>query len=757
MTDGLLSVHTVHSSLRRDMSLPPLQAIDPGYPLAEPKPEVMVDLRTAHVRVGPADESEVIHAHKRDVPRILRLQAEVGGHTTTLTFMAENTRARTRWVERFRAAAAAAAQAGVPPSKSFAMTSHINSLQVPEVKDVNCAATVDENTLLLGASTGLYLVRERAGGAAVPLGDSKKMTHVTQVLTLPAFNCAAVVYGKTPQVRVFDLKAAVRRGDDGYKVPDSKNCSMVALGVQRDRALLVVLIRKTVLLCDINGMGQVQPARTLDLDAAASFVSLAADGLVVGMGHSFTLFDTARLRAQALISSHDAALDFARVPLAAEYDLRPRAAFEVSRSAEGVVEFLLCFQRVAFFVNQAGMSSRDNPLLKWRCDARHFQILREFNALAVVSASYIELISLDDAELLQVVALPSVAAASDVEPLFITQSPGGVKSVIQLWSAHATPPAALDATLTAAAAGPKDAAAEEEEEEDLVGPLEDSAASKRGSEDSRNGAESTRGSSGSISAGPTRRRFTFGSRRGSKQSVGRGAVSRAISGPKDFQHVEHMGSDSRLRAAGDEPPDLSRGSSLTALPGVSGAGASILAGERAGRGSAGNMAAHHISSIRPRVATVGAISSAASSSRPSVDPGYDNISTGGRTNASASSLEEAPSGSSLAPGEASPSVLRSNSARVRANRMSEKVESLGFAAMLADPNKRFSDLYHMIAGEGASDSEEDEADGDYISVVAGQAEDRDDEDKGAGGGSGGSQRRPLPRSYVSSAHVSEEL
>jgi hypothetical protein len=670
--------------------------------------------------------------------------------------MAENSRARTRWVERFRAAAAAAAQAGVPPTKAFALTSHVNSLQVPEVKDVTCAATVDENTLLLGATTGLYLVRQRAGGAAVPLGDAKKMTYVTQVLTLPAFNCAAVVYGKTPQVRVFDLKAAVRRGDDGYKVPDSKNCSMVALGIQRDRAILVVLLRRSVLLCDINEMGQVQPARTLELDAPASFVSLAADGLVVGMGHSFTLFDTTRLRAQALISSHDHALNFARMPLAAEYDLQPRAAFEVSRSSEGVVELLLCFQTVAFFVNQAGMSSRDNPLLKWRCDAHHFQLMREFNALAVVCSSYVELIRLDDGELLQVVALPSVVASNDLEPLFITKSPGGVKSIVQMWPALATT-ILSDSSPVAAL----------QEADDTLPPLGASTAgSKRDSED--NHGESARGSSGTLgNAGTVRRRFVFGSRRGSKPNLARGQPSRAISGPKDFQHVEHMGSDNQLHAVDIPPHVISRGSSLTALPGVSGAGASLLAGARTGRGNAGNgsMAAAHTISVRPRVATVGATSPTASS-RPSFDREEDagasatgpprasplkdgekgpvrirSYNTGGGAMRDRRSAVPA-----AAPPMASP-PLRSNSSRLRANRTSEKVESLGFSAMLADPSKRFSDLYHMIAGDGASASESEE-DGDYISVA---------HDSPGGEESPQQDRRPLPRQKASTSRVSEEL
>lgn len=746
LADGILAVHSLYSQLRRDRMLPAaLQSLDPGNPLAEPKPQVVIDLRTAHVRVGPADESEVIHAAKRDVPCIFRLQAEISGHTTTLTLMAEDSRSRTRWIERFRGASAAAAHSGLPPGDTgFTVGTHISSLQVPEVKDATCAALVDEATLLMGAPAGLFLVRCR-NGDAVPLGDTKKMVNVTQVSALPAFNFAAVVYGKTPQVRIFDLKAAVRRGDEGVKVPESKGCSALAVGVIKDNAALAVLVRRTVFLCPVDATGRVQPSRSLELDQPASSLNFAADALVVGMANSFTLFDAERLRGQALVSSHEATLDFARPPLSVEHDLRPAAAFEVSRSESGVVELLLCFDSVAFFVNQAGMPMRNGLLLKWRCEAHAFLLLDEGSTLAVMGLSHIELLDLTTGALVQAVALPRVQAASDHEPMFFTKSPGGVQSLVQLWPAHAPSPVvesgdsavatgssntSRNGDLTATAAG-------------LAAPLPSVAAGAIGTGAGAgsaatviesSGRSDTRGSSSSMlsekgRSGTGIRRFTFGSRRSSKGNPAADRLpSRQISQPSGFQHVEHMGPRGSLSSGADG--NSSSAAAPAALAGMMQRTAGSLT---ALPGAVGSAVPAHAIGVRPRGATMSASVSAstlASSVSPSGSPrargslkgrgspqlrNSTAVSLAGQSQDGSPVQTPRPSASSAAAVIASAAaaeslpdpVLRSRAAQVRASRTEDKVESLGFSAMLANPNTRFSDLYHMIAGVGGGAAGED--------------------------------------------------
>ncbi|EGD82511.1 AGC/DMPK/GEK protein kinase [Salpingoeca rosetta] len=507
---GVMRVHALNTRLQRAESVAALAPLDSGIALAKRHPIVMVDLIRNRVDVDAVTSADVIHANSRDIPRIFKMTVVEHGTNLkfTLLFMAHEVKAQTDWLAKFRRYLHAARKFA-PPLDVVSSSRVASSLDCAEIKAVTCAAVIDQQTAIVGGPFGLLLAKLKSR-TFVPFADSKRLTHVSHVSALPDQNLIVVVYGKTPQVRLFDLKASIRRGDEGTKLPETKGCSLVATGVLKGQAILAVLIKKTVLVIPVEPTGQPDTPREVVLPAPATLLTFLDGYLAVAYDSTFTLYDCAKLRPQTLIAPGFESIEFALPSNAAKHGLEPRMVLDVTPMRGAVRELLLCFNKVGLFVTEIGYPAREKPYIKWSVDATSFLVHEQL--LFCIGSSHVEVLDVITGEFVQVVHLPNMRLCNPRQLLFTAQASDST-CLVQLWPTEEEPYfnlAYLKKVGHGAGAG--------------VG-----------------------GGGKTMSTKHTSRRMTFATsgRRASKAPLER-LDSSIISTPRDFVHVEHRGSSSML-------------------------------------------------------------------------------------------------------------------------------------------------------------------------------------------------------------------
>eukprot|EP00045_Choanoeca_perplexa_P017812 m.267615 g.267615 ORF g.267615 m.267615 type:complete len:1734 (+) comp17641_c0_seq1:252-5453(+) len=489
---GTIYVHEKLAHIKNTELLPELRPLEAGDPLVNPTPVLMVDALRSEVRASPVTEEEVIHANSKDITRILKLTATYSnGLTSQILLLAESHDDQMRWLQRFRLFLKDASEFGRAPSELH-MARVVSAARITELKGMTCATIVDPNVLLIGGHHGVFVVKEKE---TVPFLESKKWTHVIDVQCLREAMKLVLVYGKTPHVRYFDnVKEAIRRGASGIKLPETKGCSLVTLGLIANQPVLAVVIKQKILLYAFEEGGRHAPPRELDIGKPVHSVKFMAHRIVVGCGHIFEAYDCHKLHRTPLISTGYDELKFALHPQAKQVNLTPMAAFLVDGPEDTIDYFLLCFNRCAVYVNQLGLPMIDRPILKWRVEPLGFYMVG--NSLLAVSACGIEIVDALAAELKHILAIPQCSLASARDMLLLAHSRTETE-LHQLWHLDQAP---------------------------LVNVTD------------RAGHASSRGSNRSLGV----RRFTGLSRRGSRfqQSADR-LDTAAISTPSDFVHVVH--------------------------------------------------------------------------------------------------------------------------------------------------------------------------------------------------------------------------
>ncbi|EDQ92081.1 uncharacterized protein MONBRDRAFT_22890 [Monosiga brevicollis MX1] len=423
---GTLYVYEYDSNPTREVpDLPePLKPVNPGLPTLQSHPRCMVDLIRQQLRIRPAEEDDVIHANAKDLPRIFLLEAPGGDPTTPLRF--------------FFMAGSAEQQA----TRILQLTQYIKAVNcdVPEavaihcvvanLKSVTCAARLDDRSLLAVSNDGLVVAKENG---VERIFTDKRFQHATQILCLekPAF-ATAIVYGKTPQVRYFhNIVQSIRKRDYGTKLPETRGCSLATLATFAGLPILAVAKQNKILVFTFTEHGEYNLQNSLDIERAVNFLRFMRDQLIVGFGQTFVSFDlrsanSSRTR-QALLSTGFSELSFAFPPLSTLVELRPMAAFCISATGTGdeeVVEYLLCFNRCAVFVNQLGIPVHARPTLKWRSEPQAFDVIG--NCLTVVSAAGLEVLSLATGALVEVHWLPDCQLLSSQHLLLLVTTQGHI-------------------------------------------------------------------------------------------------------------------------------------------------------------------------------------------------------------------------------------------------------------------------------------------------------------------------------------------
>lgn len=148
--------------------------------------------------------------------------------------------------------------------------------------------------------------------------------------------------------------------------------------------------------------------------------------VIVGHDQVFTLYDARNLRPQTLLSTADVSLRFLQRPLDVGVELLPVACFALPAQAcspgEGIVdEFVLCFNLLCFFVNQAGLRSRTLELI-FSAPVHSFVFLYPY--LLGYTGNFVEVLHVESAARVGSFPLEEARWLSHRDPLCLTSNSG---------------------------------------------------------------------------------------------------------------------------------------------------------------------------------------------------------------------------------------------------------------------------------------------------------------------------------------------
>lgn len=163
-------------------------------------------------------EADVIHATRKDIPRIFRIRYEslegMGSQETLV--LAETADAKSQWMRAISTLHIDAKSLG--GQQCISAVEIVDSDAFPEVKKIQCAARVN-NRIFVGSANGLYIVDCNYNMKTSVVGDLKK---VVQIEVLRSENSLLVLGGKSSQLRVYNINAAFRNKEQGIKISESK-------------------------------------------------------------------------------------------------------------------------------------------------------------------------------------------------------------------------------------------------------------------------------------------------------------------------------------------------------------------------------------------------------------------------------------------------------------------------------------------------------------------------------------------------------
>eukprot|EP00055_Hartaetosiga_balthica_P002214 m.3092 g.3092 ORF g.3092 m.3092 type:complete len:1786 (-) comp2016_c0_seq1:1998-7355(-) len=514
VSNSIMFVYALEASLKRGESHRALLPVDAGHALAERTPRFIVDLIHGNVEVSKVTKNEAIHAHRSDISRIFKFKVFLPKTplSFTLLFMCDDARRQQEWINRLNSYMHLAKQMAATPMivQPSVVLSSSNS---HEVKSVRCAAQVDSNTIIFGTSHGMYRCNLKHMDV-VPFSEKKSFSGVSHIFVLAEQNLIVIVYGKTPLVRLFDLKACLRRGDEGQKLMNTKGCSLVCTGVLKGQAVVAALVKKTVIVIPVEPTGRPDAAREVSLSSPATMLKFVDGYLAVADDTQFTLYDCEKLRPQSLLAQGFENIEFALPENAQRFGLEPITILDVT-AENSYREFILCYNKVGILVTEIGYPSRENPFVKWRCNAHSFHA--QNNHLFCMDENHIEVISLTTREVVQVLYIPNMCLCNESQMIFSTIV-GNQTYVIQIFNTGDDPLFALDHAI------------------DYLPTTEDddSVASSLGSSLSVSRPSLSKSSS---------RKFTF-SVKGAKSQHALSSSrldASTISRPQNFVHVQHQG------------------------------------------------------------------------------------------------------------------------------------------------------------------------------------------------------------------------
>uniref|UniRef100_A0A671PG26 non-specific serine/threonine protein kinase n=1 Tax=Sinocyclocheilus anshuiensis TaxID=1608454 RepID=A0A671PG26_9TELE len=330
----------------------------------------VIDMRDEEFSASSVLESDVIHANKKDIPCIFRVRAYrqfVISHSFFLTMvtasqlsasssqktciliLADNEQERTKWVcalnelHRILRKNKLKERFVYVPKEAYDST-------LPLIKTTQTAAIIDHERVALGNEEGLFVIHVTKD-EIVRVGDIKKVHHVE---LMPTEHLMAVISGRNRQVCLLPMAGLDGREIDKNKVADTKNCQALVSGVVHNSTCFCLASKRQISCYEINKSKSRYSLSISQAPGIVQWMVLFGQQLCVGYQAGFMRYS---LHGDAppvsLLHPDDPTLAFIRAD-----NLDALCAVEISHK-----ERLLCFSKIAVYVDTHGRRSRQQELM----------------------------------------------------------------------------------------------------------------------------------------------------------------------------------------------------------------------------------------------------------------------------------------------------------------------------------------------------------------------------------------------------------
>ncbi|XP_066911652.1 serine/threonine-protein kinase MRCK alpha-like isoform X2 [Clytia hemisphaerica] len=459
----------------------------------------VLDMKDEEFQVSPALSSDVIHANKRDIPCIFTIK--VAGLTSTSPVnnqlvLCDNEQERDKWVGMINELLQLYNKNhGVNRSNTYHSKSLCDTNNIQVFRSMTCAAVVNQDKVVVGTEDGLFSY-ELGKESITRIDDVKK---VLQVEMIPEEQLLVVLSGKR-HIRLYMLSVVEGSSFEPIKIPESKGALFFATGSIRlgSCTCLCVGLKKSAILYELNRTkSRHRKIREISFNFMVQWIGIHNNKLFVGHPSGFTISDISKENAplQKLVSYDDPSLKFMATT-------QSEAMFAVEVSDD---EYLLCFRDLAFYVNSNGKRSRQQEVT-WPSPLQHIAFSKPY--ILAYSERGIDVFDVYTGTWLQTIQIPKAQPMCESGALTLISSPDQ-QSIAYL---------------------------QKEDYQELV------VQSHQGK----------RAVAAIYRLKNSKKRISFKTRESLKVEEA-DLVSKLISGPSNFSHVQHMGPGDGLQILHDIP------------------------------------------------------------------------------------------------------------------------------------------------------------------------------------------------------------
>ncbi|XP_026088702.1 serine/threonine-protein kinase MRCK alpha-like isoform X3 [Carassius auratus] len=314
----------------------------------------VIDMRDEEFSASFVLESDVIHANRRDIPCIFRVTASQlstsSSQKTCILMLADNEHERTKWVSALNELHRILRKNKLKERFVYVPKEAYDS-SLPLIKTTQTAAIIDHERVALGNEEGLFVIHVTKD-EIVRVGDIKKVHHIE---LMPKEHLMAVISGRNRQVCLIPMAGFDGREIDKNKVADTKNCQALVSGVVRNNTCFCLAIKRQISCYEIN-KSKSRYCHLVDIQAPGTVQWMAFFGqqLCVGYQACFMRYslheDTPPV---SMLHPDDPTLAFIKAE-----NLDALCAVDISNK-----ELLLCFSKIAVYVDTHGRRSRQQELM----------------------------------------------------------------------------------------------------------------------------------------------------------------------------------------------------------------------------------------------------------------------------------------------------------------------------------------------------------------------------------------------------------
>ncbi len=355
-------------------------------PIVDNKPSLIpsqiIDIRDPQFSVSSVNESDVIHASKRDIPCILKMivsKLKTPAVRQKLLFCAKDEKEKHNWINVLKDLNERLIQASKQSSNSSSILLPIEAKEICEassIRNAYSACIYDSERLLIASDEGIDVIDIKTDCRIQRFHDKKSFL----IDVFREEKLIVAISGKNHQIFLFPTIIIEGMNAEPIKIEETKGCNLFCLGklvktsstsdlaLQQQQQpqnsiyssatrLLCVAIKKVVSIYEINSTlkPKYKKLREIELTMNVQSMQIINNQLCIGFQSEFALYSLSQETAPiALLQpDRDKSLQFLiKDPI--------NALLAVQITNE---EYLLVFENLGIYVNISGCRSRVEEIM----------------------------------------------------------------------------------------------------------------------------------------------------------------------------------------------------------------------------------------------------------------------------------------------------------------------------------------------------------------------------------------------------------